>query len=116
MICTQFVDSMPSVSSALHDREAWQETDLQKQQDNARSVDGGSSECQNLISSVDLEATKQQLLTLEEVRVKTNKVIDLEEDFKSECVKVIRLENELKNKEELHTDLEVKFKEVNQKL
>ena len=62
-----------------------------------------------LISSDDIEA-------LEEVRLTTDEVFDLEKGLKSERVKVVGLENELKKKEKLHADLEVKFKEVNQKL
>ena len=108
---TQFVDGMPSVSSnlqsTLQDREAWQETVLQEQQGNGQSIDGRSSECQNLISNDDIEA-------LEEVRLTTDEVFDLEKGLKSERVKVIGLENELKKKGKLHADLEVKFKEVNQ--
>ena len=84
---------------------------LQEQQINGQSIDGCSSECQNLISSNDIEA-----LYIEEVRLTTDEVFDLEKGLKSECIKVVRLENELKKKEKLHADLAVKFKEVNQKL
>ena len=104
---TQFADGMPSVSSSLQDsRDAWQETVLQS---NGQSIDRGISECQNLIPSDDTEG-------LEEVRLITDKVFDLEKGLKLERAKVIRLENEVKNKEKLHADLEVKLKEVNQNL
>ena len=92
---------MPLVSLDLHNSE--QELGLEEQQDSAQCASGGSSECQLLISDIDLEATKQQLLTLEES----------ERDLKS---KYMEVENKLKNKEELYANLEVKLKEVNQKL
>ena len=97
----QTIDSMPLVSLDLHNSE--QELGLEEQQDSAQCASRGSNECQILISDIDLEATKQQLLTLEES----------ERDLKS---KYMEVENKLKNKEELYANLEVKLKEVNQKL
>ena len=47
---SQVVGSLPSVSSPLHDREAWQETTVQEQEGIGQSIDGDYSECPNLIS------------------------------------------------------------------
>ena len=56
----QTIDSMPSVSLDLHDSK--QELGLEEQVDSVQCASGGSSEYQILISDVNLEATKQQLL------------------------------------------------------
>ena len=66
----QTIDSVPSVNLDLHNSkqelglEEHQELGLEEQQDSAQCVRGGSSECQILISDVDLEATRDEPILL----------------------------------------------------